>query len=85
MANVPTHDEQYIKYLQKSFGTTTVPFFGGVIVVITFILLIIIIMLNSTTVFVDPYTYNTQGVVQVKPDQFKHDIIPKAVVISTHH
>lgn len=43
------HDEQYIRYLQQAFGTTSVPFFGAIlcivaIIVITFIAIFISMM-----------------------------------------
>lgn len=50
-----THDAQYINFLQKSFGTTTVPFFGGIICVVTLVIIIIIILLNSTVTFTSQY------------------------------
>ena len=50
-----THDEDYLRFLQKSFGTTSVPFFGVLMVTISLILIAIIILFNSaTTVFVHP-------------------------------
>lgn len=50
-----THDTQYINFLQKSFGTTTVPFFGGIICVVTLVIIIILILLNSTMTFTNKY------------------------------
>lgn len=49
-----THDEDYLRFLQKSFGTTSVPFFGVLMVTISLILISIIVLFNSATVFVKP-------------------------------
>lgn len=53
-----THDLEYVKFLQQSFGTTSVPFFGSIIAIVALILICIIILLNSTTVFIMPQVIN---------------------------
>lgn len=46
-----THDEQYIKFIQKAFGTTSVPFFGALMVTVSLVLICIIVLFNSSLVF----------------------------------
>lgn len=49
-----THDEAYLQFLQRSLGTTSVPFFGMLITVISFILITILVVCNSTMTFLSP-------------------------------
>ncbi|QLI62363.1 KN57_gp007 [Dikerogammarus haemobaphes nudivirus] len=49
-----THDQDYIKFLQRTFGTTSVPFFGVLMVTISFVLICIIVLFNSTVIFFTP-------------------------------
>lgn len=53
-----THDSEYLKYLQKVFGTTTVPLFGGIICVFTLIVILFAIAINSAF-SIEPSTKQT--------------------------
>lgn len=41
-----THDTYYLKYLQQSYGTTSVPFFGIIICIVILLITTIILMFN---------------------------------------
>lgn len=63
-----THDERYLKYLQESFGTTSVPFFGAIIITISFVLMMMIVLLNTTAFLVTPPpVVHGDGIVITKP------------------
>lgn len=74
-----THDEDYIKFIQKAFGTTSVPFFGVLMVTISLVLISILILFNSSLVFtpeiVMKYSPNGGGTNDLHLD------IKKAVVV----
>lgn len=44
--NNPTHDKNYLIYLQQSYGTVAIPFFGFVICIVTFLGILLLILLN---------------------------------------
>lgn len=41
-----THDTHYLKYIQKTYGTTSIPFFGAIMCVIILLLTTVILMFN---------------------------------------
>lgn len=51
-----THDTQYIKYLQRAYGTTSVPFFGAIICTVSLLIIIMIFIVNASVVFIGTST-----------------------------
>ena len=46
------HDEFYLKFLQKSFGTTSIPFFGALISTVALVFIALIFLMYSVIVFI---------------------------------
>lgn len=45
---VKTHDDRYLEFLQKTFGTTTVPLFASVYAVVAIILIGVVLTVFTT-------------------------------------
>ena len=54
----PSHDENFVKFLQKSFGTTSVPFFGAVLSTVALVLIALIFLMYSTIVLITNNSHN---------------------------
>lgn len=58
----PSHDEQFLKFLQKSFGSTFVPFFGALISTVALLFIALIFLMYSTVTFMsNDYDNNEFG------------------------
>ena len=49
---IPSHDEQFLKFLQKSLGVTSVPFFGALISIVSLLFIAILFLMYSTVLFI---------------------------------
>lgn len=45
-----THDEKYLEFLRKTFGTGSLPLFGVMISIVSFVFVLLIIMVNMQNV-----------------------------------
>ena len=49
---IPSHDEQFLKFLQKSFGNTYVDFFGVLVSTVSLLIIALIFLMYSAIVFI---------------------------------
>ena len=56
----PSHDELYLKFLQKSFGTTSVPFYGALIATVGLVFIALIFLMYSTVIFISDKSTKTK-------------------------
>lgn len=49
---IPSHDEQFLKFLQKTIGSTSVPLFGALISITSLLFITILILMYSTVLFI---------------------------------